>query len=217
VKTDAQLQSDVMNELKWWPNVNAAHLGVAAKDGVVTLSGQVTHYAEKAAAEKAAKIVYGVKAIADDIEVKLDASNKRSDQDIAEAALNALKWDFEVPKDKIKVLVDKGWVTLEGTLDWQYQKNSAERCVRNLMGVIGVRDHITIKPSVKWVDVKNKIEDAFRRNADLDARRIVVSTQHGTVTLSGEVSSWTERQSAVSAAWSAPGVTSVKDELTVIP
>ena len=217
MKTDSQLQADVLHELKWWPSVNAAHIGVAAKGGVVTLTGQVVHYAEKASAEDAAKAVYGVKGIANDIEVEPAGSSKRTDQDIAEAALSALKWDFEIPKDKVTVSVKKGWVTLEGTVDWQYQKDAATRCVRYLMGVIAVTNQIAIEPTAKVVDIKSKIEDAFRRHADLEARRISVNTHDGAVTLTGGVSSWSERDEAVSAAWAAPGVTSVRNDLTITP
>ena len=215
MKTDTKLQSGVLTELNWWPNVNAAHIGVAANNGVITLTGQVTHYAEKTAAEDTAKGVYGVQGVANDIEVTLPGSGKHSDQDIAQAALSALKWDFEVPGDKVKVVVKDGWITLDGTVDWQYQKDAAGRCVRYLMGVKWVNNLIAIKPTAKWIDVTNKIEDAFRRNANLEARRISVSTSDGSVTLSGSVSSWPERDQAVSAAWAAPGVNSVHNELTV--
>ena len=213
--SDFQLQHDVQAELQWQPSVDAAHIGVAAKDSIVTLTGQVAHYVEKTAAEDAAKGVYGVKAVANDIVVELLASSRRTDQDIAEAAVNAMNWDFEVPTDKIKVIVKNGWVTLEGNVDWQYQKDAAKRCVQYLMGVTAVTNLIAITPTVKWTDVKSKIEDAFRRNAELDARRIGVDTYNGMVTLNGSVSSWAERDSAVMAAWGAPGVTSVDDQLAV--
>ncbi|MEO8004308.1 MAG: BON domain-containing protein [Betaproteobacteria bacterium] len=215
MKNDTQLQTDVMAELKWRPGFDAAHIGVAAKDGVITLSGQVTHYAEKAAAEDSAKGVYGVKGIANDIEVDLPGVGTPTDQDIVEAALSAMKWATDVPADKVKVVVKKGWVTLEGTLDSQYQKDAAGRCVRYLMGVASVSNHIVIKPSVNWTDVKTKIEDAFRRHADLEARRITVFTHEGEVTLSGNVSSYSESAQAVAAAWGAPGVTSVSNNLVI--
>lgn len=217
MKTDSELQRDVLDELKWWPSVDAAHIGVAAKGGVVTLTGQVAHYAEKTAAEEAAKGVYGVQGTANDIMVELSGYGKRTDQDIAVAAVNALKWDFEVPEDKVKVVVKNGWVTLEGTVDWQYQKDAAERCVRFLMGVIAVANKVAIKPSAKRSDVKKEIEEAFRRNADIEARRITVGTHDGEVTLSGSVSSWAESDEVVSAAWSAPGVTSVRNDLAIAP
>lgn len=217
MNTDTQLQSNVLEELKWRPSVNAAHIGVTAKNGVVTLTGQVAHYAEKSAAEEAAKGVYGVKGLANDIAVEMVGPHQRSDQDLAEAALNTLKWDYEVPNDKVKVVVKNGWLTLNGTLDWQFQKDAAARSVRNLMGVIAVTNEITIKPEAKWTDVKSKIEESFRRNADLEARRINVSTDSGTVTLKGTVASWAERDQAMWAAWSAPGVTMVNNDITITP
>jgi osmotically-inducible protein OsmY len=216
MQSDTQLQRDVLAELKWWPSINAAHIGVTAQGGVVTLTGQVTRYSEKAAAEDATKVVYGVKGIANDIQVVLPQSNARTDHDIAQAALNALKWDCEVPPE-IKVIVEKGWVTLSGSVDWQYQKDAAARSVRFLNGVSGLTNLINIKPKVKWIDVTNEIEDAFRRNAALDARRIYVCTDNNAVTLQGSVSSWSERDEAIEAAWAAPGVASVKDELSIVP
>ena len=217
MKTNLQLQSDVQTELKWQPRVSAAQIGVAAKDGVVTLTGQVAHYTEKTAAADTAKGVYGVKAVANDITVELLGASKRTDADIAAAAVNALKWDFQVPDDKVKVMVQDGWVKLEGIVDWQYKKDAAERCVRYLMGVAGVTNSIGIKPRATSAGVKGKIEDAFRRHADLDARRIAVEALDGTVTLSGTVSSWSERDDAESAAWAAPGVNCVDDQLVVVP
>ena len=217
MKTDLQLQSDVQAELKWQPSVSAAQIGIAAKDGVVTLTGQASHYTEKTAAETLAKGVYGVRGVVNDITVELPGSSRRTDADIASTALSALKWDFQVPEDKVSVMVSDGWLTLEGTVDWQYQKDAAERCVRYLMGVQVVTNSIVIRPRATTVGVKGKIEDAFRRNADLDARRIGVETIDGTVTLTGSVSSWSERYRAESAAWASPGVTSVDDRLVVVP
>ncbi|MGD0138035.1 MAG: BON domain-containing protein [Tepidisphaeraceae bacterium] len=217
MKSDSELQNDVEAQLLWQPEVNAAHIGVAAKNGVVTLTGQVEHYAQKAAAEDAAKSVYGVKGVANDIEVQLPGSSKRTDADVASAALSALKWDYEVPDDKVTVTVRDGWVTLEGTVDWQYQKDAAERCIQYLMGVKGVTNSIIIKTKPTPEGVKVKIEDAFKRNADLDARRITVNTYNGKVTLSGSVSSWSERDEAETGARAAPGVSSVDDQLVVMP
>ena len=215
MKTDSQLQKDVLAELKWQPSLNAAHIGVTAKDNTVTLTGQVEHYMEKIAAQNAAKGVYGVQAIANDIKVELPGSNSRTDEDIAAAALNALTWDIEVPNDSVKVIVSNGYVTLEGNVDWHYQKDAAERCIQYLMGVKAVTNSLHIKPTAKWTDVTHNIEAAFRRSADMDARRIAVETHDGKVTLSGSVSSWKERDEAVIAAWAAPGVTSVNDKLAV--
>jgi osmotically-inducible protein OsmY len=214
---DTQLQSSVLAELKWRPSVDSAHIGVTADDGIVTLTGQVQHYTEKLAAENAAKDVLGVKGIANDIKVEPEGSLKQSDKDIATAAIGALKWDYEVPDGKVKVVVNDGWITLDGTVDWQFQRDAADRCVRYLLGVVGVTNKISIKPSAKWIDVKTKIEDAFRRNADLDARRISVVTSDGRVTLTGTVRSWSERDAAVSSAWAAPGVTRVEDDLVISP
>lgn len=214
---DTQLQSSVLAELKWRPSVDSAHIGVTADDGIVTLTGQVQHYTEKLAAGNAAKDVLGVKGIANDIKVEPEGSLKQSDKDIATAAIAALKWDYEVPDGKVKVVVNDGWITLDGTVDWQFQRDAADRCVRYLLGVVGVTNKISIKPSAKWIDVKTKIEDAFRRNADLDARRISVVTSDGRVTLTGTVRSWSERDAAVSSAWAAPGVTRVEDDLVISP
>jgi osmotically-inducible protein OsmY len=217
MKTDTQLQHDVLAELEWEPSIDASKIGVTAKDGVVTLTGSVASYADKMTAERVTKRVYGVKAVANDIEVKIPGSSERSDADIAAAALSALKWDTTVPEDRVKVTVRSGWITLEGKVDWGYQKDSAERVVRNLTGVTGLTSQITVKSRVKPGDVKNKIEAAFKRSAELDARRVGVEARDGKVILHGNVHSWTEKEQAEQAAWAAPGVSEVENRLTVTP
>ena len=216
MNTDSQLQTDVLAELKWQPGFNAAHIGVTAKNHAVTLTGQVCHYAEKLAAQDAAQRVFGVNDVANDIRVEMPGSFSRSDQDIAEAALNAIKWDVQIPTDSVKVIVDHGNLVLKGAVDWHFQRIAAERCVQYLMGVQLITNCIEIKPTEKWIDVKSRIEDAFRRSADMDARRIYVATNDGNVILTGSVSSYRERDEAVAAAWAAPGVTSVSDGINIM-
>ena len=216
MKTDTQLRKDMQDELKWEPSIREAEIGVAVKDGVVTLSGRVDSFAEKYAAQRAAERVSGVRAIADDLEVKLPGSYQRTDTEIAHAAINAMRWDIQVPDEKIKVKVSDGWVTLEGTVEWRYQKDAAERSVRYLTGVRGVSNLIVMKPkSVSTFEVSSKIKDAIRRNAEMDAEHIVVEAHDGRVTLRGKVRSWAERRDAELAAWAAPGVVDVDDKIAI--
>jgi osmotically-inducible protein OsmY len=217
MKSDSGLKRDVENELKWEPSVNEAHIGVSVKDGIVTLSGHVPSYAEKYGAEKAAKRVYGVKAVADELDVKVPGSIKRTDEDIAQACVDALKANYSVPDEKIKVVVNNGWVTLEGEVEWQYQREAATNAVRYLTGMRGVSNDIKIKVRVTPKDVKDQIEAAFKRSAEIDARRVGVDVHDGRVVLHGSVSSWSEREQAQKAAWAAPGVTVVDNQIMVAP
>ncbi len=215
-KANTQLQEDVLQELKYEPSVDASDIGVTAKDGIVSLTGNVKNYAEKDAAVHAAQRVAGVRAVADEMKVNLPSTHVRNDQDIAKAALNALEWDVWVPSKQIRVKVDDGWITLEGEVDYKYQQDAAENAVRNLIGVTGVANLINLKkPSVKYFEVKNTIENALRRAAELDAQRIRVEVDGDKVVLRGDVRSWAERNEAERAAWSAPGVGSVEDDLVV--
>lgn len=217
MKTDSELKQDVENELKWEPMVNEAHIGVAANTGVVSLTGHVISFAEKYAAEKATKRVYGVKAVANELDIRLHNGAMRSDEQIAQACLAALKNHSLVPFEKLQVVVSDGIVTLEGEVDWQYQRDAALNSVRDLIGVVSITSRIAIKARTLPKDVKHKIIAAFHRNADIDARRIEVETYEGKVTLHGNVRSWSEREQAQSAAWAAPGVTSVENDIIVVP
>lgn len=212
---DVGLQQNVLNELKWEPSIHAAEIGVAVKDGVVTLTGTVDSYSQKLAVEKAAKRVRGVRAVAEEIEVRIPAETKRNDADVARAALNALQWHIQVPDERIKVKVEDGWVTLEGDVDWNFQRDAAMDAVRELIGVRGVTSLINVKPQVKVREIKAEISEAFKRHAELDANRITVDAADGKVTLSGKVHSWTERDEAARIAWAAPGVSTVQNHISV--
>lgn len=213
--TDKQIQEDVMCELEWDPEVDSSEIGVAVEDGIVTLNGEVDSYWVKQAAEKAAKRVRGVKGIAQEIIVEYQGM-ERTDADIADAAVNSIKWNTTVPDDKITVKVENGWVTLEGELEWEYQRNAAENSVEKIKGVKSVTNLISIKPKIQASIVKSTIKNALERAADVEVARIEVEAEGNKVTLRGKVRTWAERNEVQRAAWSAPGVYSVDNRLTIL-
>jgi len=215
--TDQEIKTQVENALDREPSVDASDVGVSVEDGVVTLRGNVRSYPAKGTAERIALRVYGVKAVADELNVRILADYERSDSDIAQAAAAALKWNTLVPPGHVTVAVGNGWLTLRGTVEWQYQRNAAAKAVKTLTGVKGVSNEILVTPWVNTANVQAEIEAAFKRSADIDARRVHVAAQDGQVVLTGNVRSWAERQEAERAAWAAPGVTRVDDRITVTP
>jgi osmotically-inducible protein OsmY len=215
MKADDELRRDVEQELEWEPSVDERRIGVSVIEGIVTLTGEVGSYVEKWKAERTAERVAGVRGIANDLVVRSAA--ERSDTDIAKAAADALKWNVVVPDDRVKVTVEKGWVTLTGELSWDYQRRAAERAVRSLRGVRGITDLVVVTPRAEPEAVKERIEQTFKREAALDANRIAVQASGGEVTLRGSVRSWVERHEAEKAAWAAPGVRAVHNYITVEP
>src|ERR1700687_977669 len=215
IRSDEQIQKDVLAELKWDARVQPNEIGVAVKEGIVTLTGWVDSYIKRWAAEESAQRVRGVKAVVNEIEVRLPTSAERTDEDLAKAAVEALELDALVPAEKVQVTVSKGWVTLRGEVEWQYQKEDADRVIRRLTGVRGVTNLITVKPRVTSTELKEKIQSALLRSAQTDAQRITVEVQGTKVILKGTVRSWAEREEAERAAWVAPGVTAVDNRITV--
>jgi len=213
---DRKLQEAVLAELSWEPSVTAGHIGVTARHGVVTLTGHVESFAEKHAAETAAGRVKGVVAVAEEIEVKLPFERQRGDEEIAAAATERLSWDVSVPKDAVKVKVEKGWITLSGEVDRHFQKDAAEQDVRRLMGVVGVSNQTTIKPTLNIADISDKIVHALHRSWFFDPKNISVTAEGGTVRLSGTVHSISERADALATAWAAAGTTDVVNDILVV-
>lgn len=215
MKTDIQIQREVMEELKWEPGLRTSEIGVTAKDGVVTLSGQVDTYLKKLSAEQAAKRVSGVKAVAEDIQVGSSPSYARTDSEIAAAVLNALKWNSAVQEEKIKIKVEDGIVKMDGEVEWDYQRTQAKKSIESLNGVKMVLNMITLKPQISAEGIGKKISEAFQRHANIDSKNIDVSVTGSKVILSGKVRSLAEKDDAADAAWAAPGVTSVENQLSI--
>ena len=217
MKSDHEIELDVKDELQWDPNLDATDIAVSVKKGVVTLAGFVRNYADKYEAESAAKRVAGVLGVANDIEVRIPSVDERPDPEIARDAVAAIKSQLPISSEHIKVIVKDGWVTLEGRVEWQYQRNTAETAVRRIKGVRSVSNLIQLKPRAQPSEIKRKIQDAFKRSAEVDANRITVEANGGEVVLKGTVRSWVEREEAERVAWAAPGVTKVEDRIVVSP
>ena len=217
MRTDKQLQEDILRALDFEPGVDSAKIGVSVKNGVVTLQGSARSYFEKTTAERVTRHVYGVRAVANDVAVTLDGVAPRTDSQVAEAIVNRLAWDSAIPLNAVTATVSNGWVTLNGTVDWQYQRTAAQRAIEHLLGVKAVTNAIVLKAHASPADVKAKIESAFKRSAEIDSARVKVETRDGQVILTGTVKSLSERDEAERAAWAAPGVTRVDDRISVSP
>lgn len=212
---DNTLRQNIIDELEFEPSIDAANIGVAVSAGVATLTGHVPTYMQKASVESIVRRVKGVKGIAEEIEVRPFSANLTADDEIAKRAVSTIKWNTVVPDDAVNVQVEKGWITLRGAVEWQYQKEAAADAVQALSGVLGVTNRIEVKPRVSVADVKKRIEDALKRNAEVEAQKIKINVADGQVVLEGKVDAWSERQAAERAAWAAPGVRSVVDHLRI--
>ncbi|GAB5342944.1 BON domain-containing protein [Pseudomonas fluorescens] len=213
--SDLSLRKSVMEELEFHPQINAASIGVSVENGIVTLSGHVSSYPQKVNAERAAKGVKGVRAIAQEIQVRLDKHAGTADDTLAERVLNIIDWSADVPQNDIKVTVQKGWITLDGDVDWQYQKETLERAVHELSGVVGVNNRLALRPNAEVTDIRQRIEEALKRNAEIDDKNVFVRVDGDVVRLEGKVHVWRERKLAERAAWSVPGVMRVEDHLLI--
>jgi osmotically-inducible protein OsmY len=213
--SDVSLRQNIIDEFEFEPSLNAANIGVAVDNGVVTLTGHVGSYMEKVRAERVVQRIKGVHGVAEELEVRYPGDKKTSDDEIAKRALNIISWDTSIPANKVQVKVEGGWITLSGQVEWYYQKVSAEDAVRKISGIKGVSNMLTIEPRVQPSDIKNRIENALKRKAGVEASKIKVSVAGGKVTLDGDVNAWFERNAAEGAAWAAPGVTSVEDHIRI--